>query len=338
MPGNLVLITSIANQLLEATASTATQASEQVLAQLVEHFDLHYSFLRYSDHDIRASVLAAEWPPRPDVADPDPFAVVSFTNDHPAFALCENGKDLVVVHRDHENSGYRCPITGRRRGGGPLVAAAPLVSGMLTAGVLGFVKCRGRKWKPEAIHTLETVASLFAQFQARISAEQRLRHLAEHDDLTGLPNRRALLAHLSDRLAAEQPGPVAVLYIDLDRLKAINDCLGHAAGDWFIQGFADRLRICAGNQSMVARLGGDEFVVVPDQPMSIHAAESFADRLRGMLHDRLTIDGRTITRTVSIGVAAGVPGRDDDSDLLRRADEAVLASKRAGGNQITVSN
>jgi diguanylate cyclase len=337
VPGNLILITSIANQLLEATASTANQASEQVLAQLVEHFDLHYSFLRYSDHDIGASVLAAEWPPRPDVADPDPFAIVSFTNDHPAFALCENGKDLVVIHRHHENSGYRCPITGRRRGGGALVAAAPLVSGMLTAGVLGFVKCRGRKWKPEAIHTLETVASLFAQFQARISAEQRLRHLAEHDDLTGLPNRRALFAHLSDRLAAEQPGPVAVLYMDLDRLKAINDCLGHAAGDWFIQGFADRLRACAGSQSMVARLGGDEFVVVPDQPMSIHAAESFADRLRGMVHDRLTIDGRTITRTVSIGVAAGTPGRDDSSDLLRRADEAVLASKRAGGNQITVS-
>ena len=256
-------------------------------------------------------MLAAEWPPRPDVADPDPFAVVSFTSDHPAFALCENGKDLVVVHRHHENSGYRCPITGRRRGGGALVAAAPLVSGMLTAGVLGFVKCRGRKWKPEVIHTLETVASLFAQFQARISAEQRLRHLAEHDDLTGLPNRRALLAHLSDRLAAEQPGPVAVLYIDLDRLKAINDCLGHAAGDWFIQDFADRLRICAGSQSMVARLGGDEFVVVPDQPMSIHAAESFADRLRGMVRDRLTMDGQTISRTVSIGVAAAMPGRDD---------------------------
>jgi len=97
VPGNMVLISSIANQLLEASASTATQASEQVLAQLVEHFGLHYSFLRHSDHDIRASVLAAEWPPRPDVADPDPFGVVSFTSDHPAFAVCEDGKDLVVV-------------------------------------------------------------------------------------------------------------------------------------------------------------------------------------------------------------------------------------------------
>jgi hypothetical protein len=127
VPGNLILITSIANQLLEATASTASQASEQVLAQLVEHFDLHHSFLRYSDHDIQASMLAAKWPPRSDVGDPDPFAVVSFTSDHPAFALCENGQDLVMVHRGHEYGGYRCPVTGRRRGGGPLVAAAPLI-------------------------------------------------------------------------------------------------------------------------------------------------------------------------------------------------------------------
>ena len=338
MPGNLALISSIANHLLEATAATATQASEQVLAQLVEHFDLHYSFLRYSDHDIRASVLAAEWPPRSDGADPDPFSIVSFTSDNPAFAMCENGKDLVVVNRHHQSSGFRCPITKRGRGAGPLVAAAPLISGTLTSGVLGMVKCRGRKWKPEAIHTLETVASLFAQFQARVLAEQRLRHLADHDDLTGLRNRRALLAHLSDRLAVRQPGPVTVLYIDLDRLKAINDSLGHGAGDWYIRTFADRLSACAGSQSMVARIGGDEFVVVPDQPMTRHAAETYADRICKTVHDRLTIDGQTINRTVSIGVAAGMPGRDEGTDLLRRADEAVLAAKRAGGNHISVAS
>ncbi len=74
-----------------------------------------------------------------------------------------------------------------------MVVAAPL-----TSGVLGFVKCRGRRWKAEAKNTLETVAALFAQ--ARISAEERLRHLADHDDLTGLRNRRAPLAYLADRL------------------------------------------------------------------------------------------------------------------------------------------
>src|SRR3984957_13034657 len=116
VPGNLVLISSIANQLLEATAATATQASEQALAQLVEHFDLHYSFLRYSDHDIRASVLAAEWPPRTDVAVPDPFAVIPFTSDHPALALCDNGKELVKVHRGYDGVS-RCPLIRTRRTG-----------------------------------------------------------------------------------------------------------------------------------------------------------------------------------------------------------------------------
>jgi diguanylate cyclase len=338
VPGNLLLVSSIANQLLEATAATAARASEQVLAQLVEHFDLQYCFLRYSDHDIRASVLAAEWPPRTDVADPDPFAVIPFTSDHPALALCDNGKELVKVDRVYDAGNSRSPLMRAYRAGAPMVAAAPLISGTTTSGVLGFVKCRGRKWKPEAIHTLTTIASLFAQFRARISAEERLRHLAEHDDLTGLSNRRVLLAHLSDRLGTGQPGPVAVLYIDLDRLKAINDSLGHAAGDWYIQTFADRLSACAGGQSMVARIGGDEFVVIPAQPMTTHAAEILADLIRKTVHDRLTIDGQIINRTVSIGVAAGMPGRDQSTDLLRRADEAVLAAKRAGGNHVTVAS
>ena len=336
MAANLALITSIANQLLEANATTATQASEQVLAQLVEHFDLHYAFLRYCDHNIRASVLAAEWPPRSDVANPDPFAVVSFTSDHPALAVCDNGKELVMVHRKFEGASSFPVFTGGRSA--PLVAAAPLVAGSLTTGALGFVKRRGRRWNAETKNTLTTVASLFAQFQARVSAEELLRHLADHDDLTGLRNRRALLAHLADRLAPRQPGPVAVLYIDLDRLKAINDSLGHAAGDGFIRGFADRLTSCVGSRGMVARLGGDEFVVVPDQSMTPQAAELFADRIRKTVYDRLTIGDQTVARTVSIGVAAGTPGRDSGTGLLRRADEAVLAAKRAGRNQIAVAS
>ncbi len=336
MAANLALITSIANQLLEANATTATQASEQVLAQLVTHFDLHYAFLRYSDHNIRASVLAAEWPSRSDVASPDPFAVVAFTSDHPALAVCDNGKELVMVHRKFDGASSFPVFTGGRSA--PLVAAAPLVSGSLTTGALGFVKRRGRRWNAETKNTLTTVASLFAQFQARVSAEELLRHLADHDDLTGLRNRRALLAHLADRLAPRQPGPVAVLYIDLDRLKAINDSLGHAAGDWFIRGFADRLTSCVGSRGMVARLGGDEFVVVPDKPMTPQAAELFAERIRKTVYDRLTIGDQTVARTVSIGVAAGTPGRDSGTGLLRRADEAVLAAKRAGRNQIAVAS
>ena len=140
VPTNLALITSIANQLLEATASTATQASEQVLAQLVDHFDLHYAFLRYSDHNIRASVLVAEWPRALRRRQPRPVRVSS---PSPAttrrLALCENGKDLVMVNRHlPERRVFRCPVDRRhRRGGRPMVVAAPLISGTMTTGVLG---------------------------------------------------------------------------------------------------------------------------------------------------------------------------------------------------------
>jgi diguanylate cyclase len=338
VPHNLALVTSVANQLLEATATSATGVSEQVLARLVEHFNLDFCFLRHSDHAIRASCLVAEWPPRPDVPDPDPLAVVHFGSSDPVFSLGDYGKEPIVIEPDKVERAYDHWIAGRRQTAWPLMAVAPLRSGEVTTGVLGIVKYGRRKWKSEVIPTLKAVASLFAQLQARIAAEQKLRYLAEHDDLTGLRNRRALVAHLSDRLAPAQPGPVPILYLDLDRLKAINDCLGHTAGDWFIQIFAERLRTSAGNLGMIARIGGDEFVVVPDRPMSIDTAESFADQLLTTVRDRLLIGGHTITRTVSIGVAVGVPGSDDGTDLLHRADQAVIAAKRAGGNQVAVSD
>jgi diguanylate cyclase len=338
VPHNLALVSSVAGQLLEATASTTAQVSAQVLARLVEHFDLDYSFLRYNDHDIGASVLVAEWPPRPNVPDPDPLAVIHFSSADPVLALRERGKKSFVITPDQMERDYRHWIAERPHAASPTVAVAPLVARQVPTGALGIVKFGGRKWKPEVISALEAVACMFAGVQARTAAEQKLRYLADHDDLTGLRNRRAVVAHLADRLAAGRPGPVPLLYFDLDRLKAINDCFGHTVGDWFIQIFAERLRTSAGNPSMIARLGGDEFVVVPDRPMPIDAAELFADQLLTTVRDRLSIGGHTITRTVSIGVAVGVPGRDDGTDLLHHADEAVMAAKRAGGNQVRVSH
>ncbi|WP_293321397.1 bifunctional diguanylate cyclase/phosphodiesterase [Mycobacterium sp.] len=331
------LVTSVATQLMRATASTATQVSEQVLAQLVEKFDLDAAFLRHHDHSMRASVLVAEWPPRTDVPDPDPMAVVHFTSADPVLAQCEHGKKPVVIQPEPTNRALQRWFGGTKPAPASAVAAAPLVSGETTTGVLGMVKHGARKWKQDEINTLEAVAALFAQLQGRIAAEEKLRYLAEHDDLTGLYNRRALVAHLAERLAAGSPGPVAVLYLDLDRLKPINDYLGHTAGDWFIRVFAQRIRTCVGDQSMIARLGGDEFVVIPDTPMSTATAESFARRLGAMLRERLAIGGHMITRTVSIGLAVGIPGRDNSTDLLRRADEAVLTAKRGGGNQVALS-
>jgi diguanylate cyclase (GGDEF)-like protein len=200
--------------------------------------------------------------------------------------------------------------------------------------VIGFAKAGDREWSAEELNALAAIASLFAQVQARVYAEERLRFLAEHDDLTGLHNRRALMAHLDERLRPGSPGPVTALFFDLDRLKAINDYLGHSAGDRFIRVLAERLALAAG-PSMIARLGGDEFVVVPESPTDGIAAVELAHRLQAVLSRRVPIDGEMVTRTVSIGVAVGIPGQDTTSDLLRHADQAVLTAKNAGGNQVT---
>lgn len=337
MPESLdLVVTSVATRLMGATAATAVDVSQRVLAELVEYFGVDVSFLRRNDHALRASVLVAEWPVRPGIPDPDPLAVVYFEGADPVFALAEHQKEPVVFRPEPSTDDYQRTINEGRQIPATSMACVPLLSGEETSGVLGFVKFGDRDWTEAELNALKAIASLFAQVQARVDAEEQLRYLAEHDDLTGLYNRRALLSHLDARLANGRPGPVSALFFDLDRLKAINDYLGHTAGDWFIRVLAERLRRGAEGPHLIARLGGDEFVVVPTTPMDADAAEALALRLQSVLRERVSIDGEMLTRTVSIGVALGVPGRDSTSDLLRRADQAVLTAKSSGGNQVAV--
>lgn len=335
MADNLdVVVTSTATKLMAATSKNTVEVLEAVLADLVKAFEVDHSFLRYNDHQIRASRLIAEWPPRQDVPDPDPIGLVYFADDA-IFAIAEHAKEPLVIRPEPATDDLQRLI---EESGGYVstFAAAPLISGEVTTGTLGFVKSGDREWLPRELTAVEAIASLLAQVQARILAEEQLRHLADHDDLTGVHNRCALLAHLDDRLKARCRGPVAVLYLDLDRLKAVNDYLGHNAGDWFIRVFANRLRDRVGQHCLIARLGGDEFVVVPDSPMTAEAARELATELQSTLRERVPIDGEMLTRTVSIGVALGTPGRDSTSDLLRKADQAVLNAKNDGGNVIAV--
>jgi diguanylate cyclase (GGDEF)-like protein len=331
---------------METTASTVAEVNKQVLAELVEVLDIDAAFLRHNDHKVRVSKLVAVWPPRRDGSVPDALAIAHFSSADPVLALCEHGKNLTVVRPEASDPAYARWIEGAHERWGydpsritsPSASVAPLISGGVTTGQLACMKFRRKRWRTDELNVIQTVASLLAQLQARIAAEEKLRDLAEHDDLTGLHNRRALIAYLSERLTAGRPGPVPVLYLDLDRLKSINDYLGHTAGDWFIRTFAEQLRSKAGAKSMTARLGGDEFVVVPDRPMSIEAAHKAGEDLCAALRDRMAIGGHMISRTVSVGVAVGMPGRDTTSDLLHRADEAVLIAKRSGGNDVAVSS
>ncbi len=328
------LVTLVAVDLMASSAATSVEVARRVLALLVKYFDVDVSFLRYNDHSIRASILIAEWPQRPDVPDPDPLGVVYFADADPVFAESEHGKTVQVFRPENED--YQRRIDEGRHVPQTSMAAAPLVSGELTTGILGFVKFGDRQWLPAEINALEAIGSLFAQVQARVAAEDQLRYLAEHDDLTGLFNRRALIDHLDARLAPGQPGPVAALFFDLDRLKTINDYLGHTAGDLFLCVLADRLEQGTKPGTVIARLGGDEFVVVPGSPMSEEDAQELAHGLLKLLCERVPVDGELLTRTVSIGVALGLPGNERTADLLRRADQSVLAAKAAGGNRVSM--
>ncbi len=328
------LVTEAAAKLMAATAADHAAISEQVVADTVSQFGVDFGFLRHNDHTIHATVLVALWPPRPFVPDPDPIGVVYFADADPVFAQAENLKVPDVLRPAPANEEYQRNIEAGTGIPNSTIACVPLLSGSVTTGTLGFVKIGDREWLPEELNALQAIASLFAQVQARIQAEGRLQYLAEHDDLTGLLNRRALIARLDERLAAGRPGPVALVYVNLDRLKAVNDHLGHKAGDRFIEVFAQLLRDAADDSSVIARFGGDEFVVVPNEALDADAAEALARRLQQRVHQQVEVDGETITRTVSIGVGVGEPGRDTSSDILRRADQAVVSAKSVGGNAV----
>lgn len=332
------LVTGAADALMAATAATHVRISEQVIENLVTHLGVDFGFLRHNDHALHATVLVALWPPRAFVPDPDPIGVVYFAGADPVFAVAENMKEPYLMRPAAANDEYQRNIEAGTGVPSSSIACVPLLSGDVTTGTLGFVKIGDREWLPDEVRALKAIASLFAQLQARIVAEDRVLYLAEHDDLTDLFNRRALIAHLDQRLALGAPGPVSLLLLDVDRLKVINDHLGHHVGDRFIKAFVEQLQDAVDVPATIARFGGDEFIVVPTSPMEIEAAEPFAKRLQERLQRQVVVDGELLARTVSIGVAAGEPGRDGASDLLRRASEATTAAKSSGGSKVAPYN
>ncbi len=336
MPGSLDdLVTAAAAELMAATAGNSAAISQRVLRNLVDHFGVDFGFLRHNDHTIHATVLVAEWPPREDVPDPDPISTVYFSDADSVFARAEHLKVPDVLRPEPANADYQNNLEEAGTGVPAVsLACVPLLSGDVTTGIMGFGKFGDREWLPDELNALQAIATLFAQLQARVVAEERVRYLAEHDDLTGLLNRRALIAHLGERLAEGQPGPVAILFFDLDRFKVVNEHLGQHAGDRFIKGFAELLREAADVSSATARLGGDEFIVVPSAPMDTEGALALAYLLQERVDKHVVIDGENLSRSVSVGVATGLPGRDSTSELLRRADQAARSAKSSGGANV----
>ena len=164
----------------------------------------------------------------------------------------------------------------------------------------------------------------------RQRARDQLAWMAHHDALTGLPNRVRLHEHLETVVADVRAGPgVAVLYIDLDGFKGVNDSLGHLAGDDLLRTAADRIRTCVGQAGLAARLGGDEFAVVQTGLAQPQAATSLAERLTAAMRVPFSLQGKRAVIGASIGIALAGPSASADG-LLRHADLALYRAKAAG--------
>lgn len=178
-----------------------------------------------------------------------------------------------------------------------------------------------------------TNLNLRMQIEERRKAETRLYHEAHHDALTGLPNRAMFSDRLSHALRHIKRHPndsFAVLFIDLDRFKLINDTLGHQVGDKFLIEIAKRLRTCVRDNDVLARLGGDEFVVLLDSLHCQDDVEEVAARIISAIEQPFDVGGNVLYSNASIGIAICSPQYQDASEILRDADAAMYQAKSLG--------
>ncbi|MGY2907746.1 diguanylate cyclase (GGDEF)-like protein [Bradyrhizobium sp. URHC0002] len=166
---------------------------------------------------------------------------------------------------------------------------------------------------------------------ARRRADERIAHLAHYDGLTDLPNRILFRERLEQSLKAIRPGEqLAVLYIDIDEFKSVNDALGHPIGDELLKGVADRLRGCLNDTDVAARLGGDEFAVIQTAIKDRSETTQLVDEIHSAIRQPLACMGHLITTDASIGIALA-PGDGVDLDqLLKNADLALYGAKGDG--------
>jgi len=171
----------------------------------------------------------------------------------------------------------------------------------------------------------------YEDISERRVAEQRLAHMARHDQLTGLPNRLLFGEHMQRAQAASRPhNTLAVLWLDLDRFKYVNDTYGHPHGDALLRDVAKRLLACVGNAGLVARLGGDEFAIVQEQASQPQGATALAKQVIAALSAPFMIEQHEIKIGASVGIALSQEDALGADALLKRADLALYRAKAEG--------
>ncbi|MBV8748221.1 MAG: PAS domain S-box protein, partial [Candidatus Eremiobacteraeota bacterium] len=203
-------------------------------------------------------------------------------------------------------------------------------------GSLCFAAAQPREtaFTPSDRDLVQLMGALVASAIERGRARARLKHLAYNDQLTALPNRAWFTERLRDELAlaGEADTRVAVMFLDLDRFKDINDTLGHALGDRMLRLIGDRLTGIVGTDGLVARMGGDEFIVLVGNDPSTSRLDALAQRIIGAIDQPLLIDGYEQFVTTSIGIAVYPNDGPDADTLIKHADVAMYRAKERGRN------
>ena len=229
-------------------------------------------------------------------------------------------------------------VTGARSG-----AALPLLCRGGAVGVILFMSEELNTFTPEFVELLQRLAGNvsfalenFDRADEKVKAEERVKYLATHDNLTGLPNRTMFneLLGVSIKAAHRYRRQCAILFIDLDRFKIINDSLGHAAGDALLVEMAGRLRSAGRASDVVARLGGDEFVVLLNEIAEREQAATAASHLLSVICKPLELNGQECRVTASIGIAMFPNDGADELALMKNADSAMYLAKQEGKNDI----
>lgn len=332
------LVTYVASQLMGVQATDIAHTVHRILNELGKFFGADHVCIRKNDADLEATVLLDEWPQRPVIPDPDPLGVVPWNTDNSIFALLRDLRSPLTMRPGEAHRDYQELVKAGAGVDEVSLVIVPLLRGDATIGALSLNHFSDRIWTRDEVGALGAIAAMFVQLDQRVTAEANLHYQAYHDELTGLWNRRAFVEDLSALLADKPKARLAVLFADMDRLKTVNDVLGHRVGDSFIKAVSERLRGSVRPQDMVARLAGDEFVVVLHGVETIQDAEHAARRILDRVADPIEVGGHSISRSASIGVVVNGDSPSTFDELLGNADVALLEAKERGGDTVVAFN